>query len=111
MTTPPATAHGGPNRNQGRRTLNRNTKTVRITITLTEAELAYLDRLSPLQPGGTRNHSEGVRSALRAHQRETKELLAEAKRRSDSSPMISDEELERDIAAKIAARAAVHVEN
>ena len=107
MSTP--ATHGGPGRNQGRRTLNRTAKTVRITITLTEAELAYLDSISP-----GANRSEGVRWALHAQQREAKVLLAEVSRLSsensaDPSLLVSDEDLERDILAKTSSGVAVHV--
>ncbi|MFN8493857.1 MAG: hypothetical protein U0350_40035 [Caldilineaceae bacterium] len=85
-------------RNQGRKPLSDAEKTVRITITLTETDLALLEKISP-----NGNLSEGVRWALRAQQREAKVLLAEALRVSaEADPVgwVSDEELTRDIEAK-----------
>jgi len=113
---------GGAGRGQGRHPLNDQNKTVRITITLTEDDLAFLDTI---KHGGTQtvdqNRSAGVRWALRAFRREQKALLAEAHRikaeiETDPLLIVTEEELERDIAAKVAAmtqqaKLADHVEN
>lgn len=102
--------------------LNGNTSAaekIRITVTLTAEELAFLDNMSPFYREGAhvgeRNRSEGIRSALLAYKREVKELLALHRQRSaemkaDPSIAFSDNDLEIQIAAKIAAQA-VHVEN
>lgn len=109
-------------RGQGRRPLNGEAKTVRITITLTEDDLALLDSI---KHGGERTieqkRSAGVRWALRAFRREQKALLAEVQRskaeiEADPSLIVTEEELEREIAAKIAVMAQQakpddHVEN
>lgn len=115
---------GGAGRGQGRKPLNGEAKTMRITVTLTEEDVTLLDRLSPFMLGEdgvrVRSRSEGVRWALRALQRENKALLAEvaqmkAEIEADPSLTVTDEELERDIAAKMAAmkngESSIHVEN
>jgi metal-responsive CopG/Arc/MetJ family transcriptional regulator len=115
---------GGAGRSQGRKPLNGEAKMMRITVTLAEEDVALLDRLSPFMPGEdgvrVRSRSEGVRWALRALQRENETLLAEVARmkaeiEADPSLTVTDEELERDIAAKIAAmkngESSTHVEN
>lgn len=115
---------GGAGRGQGRKPLNGKSKMVRITVTLSEEDVALLDHLSPLMRDEkgvrARSRSEGVRWALRALHRETKALMAEANRieaeaAADPSLIVTEEELERAIAAKVAAMQnagiAVHVEN
>lgn len=102
---------GGAERGQGRHPLNGKSKTVRITISLTEDDVAFLDSL---KYGGmqtvNQNRSAGVRWALRALHRENKALLSEVRRiqaeiEADPSQIVTEEELERDIAAKVAATA------
>lgn len=115
---------GGAGRGQGRKPLNGKAKTVRITVTLTEDDLALLDDLSPYVANTEgvreRNRSEGVRWALRALQQENKTLLTEVQRikaaiAADPTLTVTEEELEREIAAKVAAmskgESSGHVEN
>ena len=92
---------------------------IQITITLSASELAYLDTISPKLTEDTNNpeHSRsiGVQRALLAYQRANADLLALHYQRSDAmkadpSLVVTDEELEAQIAAKIGAQA-VHVEN
>lgn len=92
--------------------------TICITITLTKSDLAYLDHIARQD---THNRSDAVRRALHAFRREEKAFLDQIRRIKteialDPSLTTTDEELDRDVAAKVAAtRAApveyLHVEN
>ena len=89
----------------GRPTLS-SAATKRITITLTDEDLALLDGVSQ------GNRSDGVRLALRAWHREQTATLADVARiaaevEADPSMLVSHEELMRRLSAKKAAQHAV----
>lgn len=95
------------------------TEAIQITITLSASELAYLDMISPKVPEGAdqreRSRSVGMQRALLAYRRANAELLALHYQRSDAmktdpSLVVTEEELEAQIAAKTGVQA-VHVEN